>query len=225
MSYGKATETVATVEQNLRFPGQYLDRESGLHYNYFRTYDPSIGRYTQSDPVGLEGGLNVYGYVLQNPMKYVDPFGLDIIVTLYRGQNPNIFNHIGIGATTGQNSNRTFGAGPDTGVGMFSAVPGHIGPDGGRPMYTLIIPTTADQDALLNAFNDTAVNDPSFQYSLFDNSCVDYVRAGLNAAGIPLPAPIIGSGRNRSVSNRAQMTNLQNILFKPLSPLGAVVKH
>ena len=47
-------------EFNLRFPGQYFDRETNAHYNYFRDYDPAIGRYTRSDPIGLRGGLNAY---------------------------------------------------------------------------------------------------------------------------------------------------------------------
>jgi RHS repeat-associated protein len=62
---------------NLRFPGQYYDRETGLHYNYFRDYDPSTGRYPQADPVGIAGGLNVYAYGLNNPLTYTDPLGLD----------------------------------------------------------------------------------------------------------------------------------------------------
>ena len=64
------------VAFNLRFPGQYFDQETATHYNYFRDYDPSIGRYVQSDPVGLTGGTNTYLYVDGNPLRTVDSRGL-----------------------------------------------------------------------------------------------------------------------------------------------------
>ncbi len=74
--FGEVTIATETVENNLRFAGQYFDNESGLHYNYFRFYDPSLGRYITSDPIGLEGGLNTYAYVLGNPLSFTDPLGL-----------------------------------------------------------------------------------------------------------------------------------------------------
>ncbi|ENG7682250.1 RHS domain-containing protein, partial [Providencia stuartii] len=61
-------------EQNLRFQGQYFDKETGLHYNTFRYYAPDLGRFTQQDPIGLAGGLNLYQYA-PNPLTWVDPWG------------------------------------------------------------------------------------------------------------------------------------------------------
>jgi RHS repeat-associated protein len=59
-----------------RFPGQWFQSESGLHQNWMRDYDPTTGRYLQADPLGLVDGASVYGYVKQNPGRYVDPLGL-----------------------------------------------------------------------------------------------------------------------------------------------------
>lgn len=75
-AFGRAEVLVSTVENNLRFSGQYFDEETGLHYNYYRDYDPSLGRYVQSDPIGLQGGLNTYAYVDGNPVNKMDPMGL-----------------------------------------------------------------------------------------------------------------------------------------------------
>ena len=119
--FGEASIRAGYVTQNLRFPGQYYDEESGLHYNYHRYYDPSIGRYIQSDPTGilrdysdpqlqiaiqmgliapegLYGSLNhLYGYVDQNPINFIDPSGLDslraaLIQAIGRGNTRQIRN-------------------------------------------------------------------------------------------------------------------------------------
>lgn len=67
------------VGYDLRFPGQVFDEESGLFQNGFRDYSAQLGRYVESDPIGLAGGLNTYGYVGQNPLTRIDPQGKDYI--------------------------------------------------------------------------------------------------------------------------------------------------
>jgi RHS repeat-associated protein len=65
-----------TFTYNLRFPGQIYDPQAGLHQNYFRDYDPAVGRYTESDPIGLNGGsYSTYRYVSNDPVMLVDPLG------------------------------------------------------------------------------------------------------------------------------------------------------
>jgi len=61
-----------------RFPGQIADPETGLFYNYFRDYDPQTGRYIESDPIGLSGGVNTYGYAKGNPISGSDQYGLEV---------------------------------------------------------------------------------------------------------------------------------------------------
>jgi RHS repeat-associated protein len=75
---GSVVTPPPTFDFNIRFPGQYYDAESGLHDNRFRTYDPGTGRYISADPIGLRGGINTYGYVGANPLRWIDRYGLAI---------------------------------------------------------------------------------------------------------------------------------------------------
>ncbi|EEC0296946.1 hypothetical protein YV76_004437 [Salmonella enterica subsp. enterica] len=76
------------VEQNLRYQGQYLDRETGLHYNIHRYFDPDVGRFTTTDPIGLRGGINLYQYA-PNPLSWIDPLGLKCS---HSAKNPKEFH-------------------------------------------------------------------------------------------------------------------------------------
>ena len=83
----ESNQRIPVVEQNLRMQGQYLDRETGLHCNLFRYYDPDTGQFTQHDPIGLAGGINLYQYA-PNALGWVDPWGLT-------GKDVTTFYHAG----------------------------------------------------------------------------------------------------------------------------------
>lgn len=110
--FGQANIQTEQITFNLRFPGQYYDAETDLHYNWHRYYDPATGRYITSDPIGLDGGLNTYVYTENNPINRIDPNGLwSLSFDLYFG--------VGGGVTIGWDSDneQMFGGGR-LGIGL-----------------------------------------------------------------------------------------------------------
>jgi RHS repeat-associated protein len=91
-------QVLGATTSNLRFPGQYFDSETNPHYNQFRYYDPKLGRYITSDPIGHRGGLNLYSYVISNPARSADPTGLYTF-----GLSFNVGGGAGYGGTSGVN--------------------------------------------------------------------------------------------------------------------------
>ncbi|MEH0018422.1 MAG: RHS repeat-associated core domain-containing protein [Desulfobacter sp.] len=79
LPFGRVNESLGEVQSHFRFPGQYYDQETGLHYNHNRFYDPMTGSYISADPIGLAGGINPFTYAKNNPPSFIDPFGLFVL--------------------------------------------------------------------------------------------------------------------------------------------------
>jgi RHS repeat-associated protein len=114
--FGEAVPLIQTIENPFRFPGQYYDPETGLHYNYFRYYNPQTGRYITPDPIGLEGGINLFAYVEGNPVNQIDPEGLSFRGAL-RGAAKGALYGAGVGAVLGGATG--FAVGIVTGPGVL----------------------------------------------------------------------------------------------------------
>jgi RHS repeat-associated protein len=81
---------------NVRFAGQAFDGQAGLHQNYYRDYDPAVGQYVESDPIGLEGGINTYAYVQSDPISLADSLGLKLDFGGYVFSNPDVLINLSL---------------------------------------------------------------------------------------------------------------------------------
>jgi RHS repeat-associated protein len=171
---------------NLRFPGQYYDAEIALHYNYFRDYEANTGRYTESDPIGLMGGINTYSYALESPFGLSDPYGLDVKVCYY----PSFPTHVGFGVVGDGNGNTSGfypkpGAMNRAGAGSGLPVDGDVREDQPEDdMQCKIISSDEDADDCMRSCQKKRKNNPG-KYHIVIRNCKNFVQDCLKECGLP----------------------------------------
>jgi RHS repeat-associated protein len=174
--FGEVHSITGSATLNLRFPGQYFLIESGLVYNWHRHYDPTLGRYTQPDPLGFVSGPSLYAYALSSPSIHTDPSGQDVTICFYP---TDYFGHVGFGV----GENRTFGFYPKKGTYNIFGGPGDIYEDRQAGGQCKLVSSRSDQDdCMLQCRSDRSAN-PG-RYSLLSRQCTSFVRDCLIKCGI-----------------------------------------
>jgi RHS repeat-associated protein len=173
--------TAVYFPYNLRFPGQYKDTETGLHYNGMRDYDPRTGRYLQADPIGLAGGKNRYGYVKANPTQYSDPTGQETNVTCW-SPSGGFWSRWGHITTSINGVNYSFGPqGWDTRLSSSDYTARQFSPDVNRTgAYVVNLNLTAAQEAQL----ESCLKNPQGSYGGVSNNCGRPVQNCLELLGV-----------------------------------------
>ncbi len=195
---GASVSSSSVLKNNFRFAGQYYDQETGLHYNYHRYYDPSIGRYLTADPIGLAGEINLYAYVQNNPVNFVDPFGLytEVIVWAPVGHGKSAFGHISV------NQNGTsYSFGPN---GMDVRPASEFAQmNNFREGIGSVLNLSEQQEKIL----ESSLNSPG-EYGRIMNNCVNPVQKGLNAAGVDVGSSIFPVSLGNALIDSGSINNI-----------------
>lgn len=188
--FGATQPTDTSSPNSLQFTGRENDG-TGLYYHRARYYSPQLHRFLAEDRLGLSTGVNLYRYVLNNPLALIDPLGLDVTVTLYRGARG--FGHIGVRVNASEPTD-TVGHYPLTHSAEVLAgldVSGEVTHDllhknDKDILDTITIPRTAAQDrAMERAIQDSLQN--YRYYNLYFRNCTTFVEEVLRAGGVDVP--------------------------------------
>ncbi|WP_352498955.1 RHS repeat-associated core domain-containing protein, partial [Mesorhizobium sp. M0030] len=171
----------ATSANPQRFPGQQEDPTSALYYNYFRDYDPATGRYIEPDPIGLNGGINLYTYVEGNPTRRVDRFGLYTEAIFFKpvGWFASSFGHVAV------NINGTVYSWNTNGMAI-EPKDDYLDRNKFRDALGFPLSLTHAQENQLEGSLRSYGKDHS--YDKFSSNCTDPLQHGLEELGYPFGA-------------------------------------
>lgn len=185
------SQPVGTTASNpQRFPGQQYDANLGFAYNYFRDYDQTTGRYLEADPIGLNGGVNVYKYAGSNPIRVFDQRGLETFVVIGGPNFTTGFNPLGHAAVaTGTTADSVYSAGTDTPAG--TSLIEYLNQQATyRDSTVYILPTTPDQERIIRDHlakeTKPLPNYAKDPLGAWEDNCSTRIRNALLAAGVKL---------------------------------------
>jgi RHS repeat-associated protein len=175
--FGQTTLIGAATANSFEYTGRENDG-TGLYYYRARYYHPGSQRFLSQDPIGLTGGPNLYSYVHGNPLRWVDPLGLDLTINEYECCLG--FQHIGIGV----NERITQGFRPHVENAPIGRA--EVGDDSDRHAFTtrtITLRTSPSQDEAVRQFIEKIKRRPGL-YVLTGRNCRWFVRSALKEAGI-----------------------------------------
>ncbi|MFN5869359.1 MAG: RHS repeat-associated core domain-containing protein, partial [Akkermansiaceae bacterium] len=187
--WGKRVKLSGTLETELGYTGHHHHAKSGLVLTWFRAYDTEVGRWLSADPIGEMGGLNLYGYVENNPINGWDPLGLETKCQIGLGTSSNPFGHAAIGTTEG--GTFSFGTGTEWGSSFSDYIRSQ---DSYRTSEIFTLQTTPAQEKSIREFLEkyknkrlpSVTDEPS---KAMNDNCATRTAGALNAAGINVGNP------------------------------------